>query len=300
MLVMPFNSARHLAERTMPAIERGHGAGRPRAGRGRRDLRGDRLHRPHRRRRSRPRHVGVKGLLSFYGSTPSYKPVLDVEGLGRPAAGAQPALEAGGVGDHVDADRRRRAAHHRGVRHARGVRPRDRRAVRRHRVARLLLLPRLRHPTRRPRGVDRHGAFRRERVPRTSGSRSGDGVATITLHRPEVRNAFGGANEAWSLTDAYRRCDADDDIRAVVLTGTPPAFCSRRRPVGRWRHLRRGRCVDVLGRRDRSAGVGDPQAGHRRGQRSRHRASGSRWRSSATCGSWRPTPSTAWCRCGAG
>ena len=25
---------------------------------------------------------GVKGLLSFYGSTPSYKPVLDVEGWG--------------------------------------------------------------------------------------------------------------------------------------------------------------------------------------------------------------------------
>lgn len=52
-----------------------------------------------------------------------------------------------------------------------------------------------------------------------------DGVATITLHRPEVRNAFGaGMGEA--LADAYRRCDRDDDIRAVVLTGTPPAFCA--------------------------------------------------------------------------
>jgi enoyl-CoA hydratase/carnithine racemase len=52
-----------------------------------------------------------------------------------------------------------------------------------------------------------------------------DGVATITLHRPEVRNAFGaGMGEA--LDDAYRRCDADDTIRAVVLTGTPPAFCA--------------------------------------------------------------------------
>ncbi len=53
----------------------------------------------------------------------------------------------------------------------------------------------------------------------------GDGVATVTLHRPEVRNAFGaGMGEA--LADAYRRCDEDDTIRAVVLTGTPPAFCA--------------------------------------------------------------------------
>ena len=52
-----------------------------------------------------------------------------------------------------------------------------------------------------------------------------DGVATITLHRPEVRNAFGaGMGEA--LADAYRRCDQDDAVRAVVLTGTPPAFCA--------------------------------------------------------------------------
>lgn len=52
-----------------------------------------------------------------------------------------------------------------------------------------------------------------------------DGVATITLHRPEVRNAF-GAGMGRALDDAYRRCDTDDTIRAVVLTGTPPAFCA--------------------------------------------------------------------------
>jgi enoyl-CoA hydratase/carnithine racemase len=52
-----------------------------------------------------------------------------------------------------------------------------------------------------------------------------DGVATITLDRPAQRNAFGDGmgNE---LADAYRRCDADDAVRAVVLTGTPPAFCA--------------------------------------------------------------------------
>lgn len=52
-----------------------------------------------------------------------------------------------------------------------------------------------------------------------------DGVATVTLHRPEVRNAFGAGMGA-ALADAYRRCDADDDVRVVVLTGTPPAFCA--------------------------------------------------------------------------
>ncbi len=52
-----------------------------------------------------------------------------------------------------------------------------------------------------------------------------DGVATITLHRPEVRNAF-GAGMAQALHDALVRCDRDDAIRTVVITGTPPAFCA--------------------------------------------------------------------------
>jgi enoyl-CoA hydratase/carnithine racemase len=52
-----------------------------------------------------------------------------------------------------------------------------------------------------------------------------DGVATITLDRPEVRNAF-GAGMGDELSHAYRAADADDAVRAVVLTGTPPAFCA--------------------------------------------------------------------------
>lgn len=52
-----------------------------------------------------------------------------------------------------------------------------------------------------------------------------DGVATITLNRPEARNAFNGEIAA-GLADAYERCDGDDAVRAVVLTGTPPAFCA--------------------------------------------------------------------------
>jgi enoyl-CoA hydratase/carnithine racemase len=52
-----------------------------------------------------------------------------------------------------------------------------------------------------------------------------DGVARITLNRPEQRNAFSGAmGEA--LGAAYRRCDEDDAVRAVVLTGAGDAFCT--------------------------------------------------------------------------
>ncbi len=50
------------------------------------------------------------------------------------------------------------------------------------------------------------------------------GIATITLNRPEVRNAFGdGMGD--EPADAFRTCDGDDRIRVVVVTGTPPAFC---------------------------------------------------------------------------
>lgn len=47
----------------------------------------------------------------------------------------------------------------------------------------------------------------------------------ITLNRPDKMNACsGGLLEG--LADAYRRCDADDSIRAVVLTGAGRAFCA--------------------------------------------------------------------------
>ena len=51
------------------------------------------------------------------------------------------------------------------------------------------------------------------------------GIAVITLDRPERRNAF-TATMGVELSDAYRACDEDDDVRAVVLTGAPPAFCA--------------------------------------------------------------------------
>ncbi|MCC6214830.1 MAG: enoyl-CoA hydratase/isomerase family protein [Polyangiaceae bacterium] len=52
-----------------------------------------------------------------------------------------------------------------------------------------------------------------------------DGVATLTLNRPERRNAIGSemANELlWALEDAF----ADPLARSVVLTGAGKAFCA--------------------------------------------------------------------------
>lgn len=51
------------------------------------------------------------------------------------------------------------------------------------------------------------------------------GVATITLNRPAQRNAIGDGMRD-ELADAYRMFDDDERVRAVVLTGTPPAFCA--------------------------------------------------------------------------
>jgi len=52
-----------------------------------------------------------------------------------------------------------------------------------------------------------------------------DGVALITLDRADKLNTFTAAMGR-SLEDAYRRCDEDDAIRAVVLTGAGRAFCA--------------------------------------------------------------------------
>ncbi|NLU83196.1 enoyl-CoA hydratase-related protein [Rhodococcus sp. HNM0569] len=52
-----------------------------------------------------------------------------------------------------------------------------------------------------------------------------DGVAVLTLHRPERRNAFSGAMGR-ELGRRYRELDGDDTVRAIVLTGTAPAFCA--------------------------------------------------------------------------
>ncbi len=81
LLVMPFNTARHFAERTLPAVDEGLARGRRFAGDltitgevivccGRTDA-----------ELERAREAGRR-LLAFYASTPSYRPVLEVEGWG--------------------------------------------------------------------------------------------------------------------------------------------------------------------------------------------------------------------------
>jgi enoyl-CoA hydratase/carnithine racemase len=52
-----------------------------------------------------------------------------------------------------------------------------------------------------------------------------DGVATITFNRPDRMNAF-HYPLGTELGDAYRRCDEDDAVRAVILTGAGKAFCA--------------------------------------------------------------------------
>ncbi|MGV2979234.1 enoyl-CoA hydratase-related protein [Camelimonas sp. ID_303_24] len=50
-------------------------------------------------------------------------------------------------------------------------------------------------------------------------------VMVITLNRPEKLNAFTGVMGA-EIADAFQRADADDSVRAVVMTGAGRAFCA--------------------------------------------------------------------------
>ncbi len=52
-----------------------------------------------------------------------------------------------------------------------------------------------------------------------------DGVTTITLNRPEARNALNSALRA-ALAEALAAADQDERVNAVVLTGADPAFCA--------------------------------------------------------------------------
>lgn len=52
-----------------------------------------------------------------------------------------------------------------------------------------------------------------------------DGVARVTLNRPEVRNAFDDALIA-ELTKAFADIAGDPSVRTMVLAGNGPAFCA--------------------------------------------------------------------------
>ncbi|MDO9286878.1 MAG: enoyl-CoA hydratase-related protein [Aquabacterium sp.] len=51
------------------------------------------------------------------------------------------------------------------------------------------------------------------------------GILTITLNRPDKLNAY-TAQMGRELTDAFRRADADDAVRVVIVTGAGKAFCA--------------------------------------------------------------------------
>ncbi|MEN3365201.1 MAG: methylglutaconyl-CoA hydratase [Burkholderiales bacterium] len=50
-------------------------------------------------------------------------------------------------------------------------------------------------------------------------------VGTVTLNRPDVRNAFNETAIA-EITQAFRELGADDSIRAIILAARGPAFCA--------------------------------------------------------------------------
>ena len=50
-------------------------------------------------------------------------------------------------------------------------------------------------------------------------------IATVTLNRPDTRNAFNEETIA-ELTRAFRELGEDDDLRAIVLAANGPAFCA--------------------------------------------------------------------------
>ena len=50
-----------------------------------------------------------------------------------------------------------------------------------------------------------------------------DKIATVTLNRPEVHNAFNEVMIA-ELTEAFKKISEDDEVRVVVLTGNGKSF----------------------------------------------------------------------------
>ncbi len=52
-----------------------------------------------------------------------------------------------------------------------------------------------------------------------------DAIATITLNRPDARNAY-SSQMAEELVEALDRAELDEQVRAVIVTGAGPAFCA--------------------------------------------------------------------------
>ena len=52
-----------------------------------------------------------------------------------------------------------------------------------------------------------------------------NGIARLTLNRPEVFNAF-NEQQSTEVTDALKQCEKDQSVRVLVITGAGKAFCS--------------------------------------------------------------------------
>ena len=52
-----------------------------------------------------------------------------------------------------------------------------------------------------------------------------DRIATVTLNRPEARNAL-SSEVLRLLPQLIREADGRDDVDVVILTGVDPAFCA--------------------------------------------------------------------------
>src|ERR1700733_3477697 len=50
-------------------------------------------------------------------------------------------------------------------------------------------------------------------------------ILVITLNRPDKLNAYTGAMGS-EIEDAFRSADADDNVRAIIVTGSGRAFCA--------------------------------------------------------------------------
>jgi enoyl-CoA hydratase/carnithine racemase len=85
-----------------------------------------------------------------------------------------------------------------------------------------------------------------------------DGIATVTLNRPDKRNAMNAALLA-GLRAGFEELDKRSDVRVVVVRGAGPAFCAG---------------MDLREMEERPGGAVDPEAGVigvlQRVERSRH------------------------------
>ncbi|MGI9325462.1 MAG: crotonase/enoyl-CoA hydratase family protein [Pseudomonadales bacterium] len=73
-------------------------------------------------------------------------------------------------------------------------------------------------------------------------------ILTLTLHRPEQLNAF-NRQMMTEMVDALDRADADDDVRAIIVTGSGRAFCAGADLAAG------GKTFDADGRDDRASGL---------------------------------------------